>query len=301
MAMESECFIAGVAFIMLTSAMPQPPSQPVDLSDIAVVIPVLNQLSFTKNCLDSLNQAGLPDAQIIIVNNGSTDGTREFLASRPQLQVIHNEVNRGCGHAWTQGAKASTAKWTVVMNNDVLVPPGCLEALCRFGENQRIDVVSPALAEGDCDYDWRAYAAEFVKKMESVQRNQVALGVCFMVHRRVFDAIGYFNGDFQLGGYEDDEFFRRVIPAGFRLAMTGSAFLHHFGSVTQKSMRSDVYLAKVKERRAYYRKLTGQTWLKRKITSTRNNLRNFWWRKTELRRYGFTLKEWRLEGRWEYR
>jgi N-acetylglucosaminyl-diphospho-decaprenol L-rhamnosyltransferase len=301
MAMESECFIAVAAFIVLSSAMPQPPSQPVYLSDIAVVIPVLNQLSFTKNCLDSLNQAGLADAQIIIVNNGSTDGTREFLSSRPQLQIIHNEVNRGCGHAWTQGARTSTAKWTVVMNNDVLVPPGCLGALRQYGETKQVEVVSPAFVEGDCDYDWRVYATEFVKKMKSVRRTQVAHGVCFMVHRRVFEAIGYFNDDFRFGGYEDHEFFRRVILAGFRLAMTGSAFLHHFGSVTQKSMKSDVYLAKVVERRAYYRELTGQTWLNRKVTSTYANLRDLWWRKTELRRYGLTLKEIRFKGRWEYR
>ena len=67
-------------------------SQPSDLSDIAVVIPVLNQLSFTKNCLASLNEAGLADAQIIIVNNGSTDGTREFLDS--QTKPSHHSQRR---------------------------------------------------------------------------------------------------------------------------------------------------------------------------------------------------------------
>ena len=46
----------------------------------------------------------------------------------------------------------------------------------------------------------------------------------FMVHRRVFDAAVFFDKDPKLGGYEDDEFFRRVRRAGFRLAITGRAF-----------------------------------------------------------------------------
>lgn len=275
-------------------------SQSSDIADIAVVIPVFNQLHFTQNCVDSLNRAGVADSQIIIVNNGSTDGTKEFLASRPDIRAIHNETNRGCGGAWSQGSRAANATWTVVLNNDVLVPPGCLEGLKKFAEGKKVDVVSPAMCEGECDYDWRAYAAEFMTKMKTVRRNQIAHGVCFMVHRRVFEAVGFFDEDPRLGGYEDDEFFRRAMRAGFRLAMTGAAFLHHFGSVTQKSMKSEQVMAKVFERRAYYRKKSGQTWIKRKLIHLRNGIRDRWWRASEKKRFGHTLKERRLAGRWEF-
>jgi N-acetylglucosaminyl-diphospho-decaprenol L-rhamnosyltransferase len=275
-------------------------SQPFDISKLAIVIPVFNNLSYTQNCLDTLNQAGISNRQIIVVDNGSTDGTGAFLASRPGLQVIHNESNRGCGGAWSQGSQAAAAEWTVVLNNDVLVPSGCFEGLLQFAAAEKIDVVSPGLVEGDCDYDWRTYGAEFMQKMKAARRNRIAHGVCFMVHRRGFEAIGYFSEDLRLGGYEDDEFFRRVRRAGFRLAVTGGAFLHHFGSVTQKSMKSQADRTKALERRAYYRQKTGQTWIKRKTVILRNNLRELWWRKTEKSRFGFTLKEYRLQGRWEY-
>ncbi len=275
-------------------------SPPLDIADIAVVIPVFNQLHFTQNCVDSLNRAGVADSQIIIVNNGSTDGTREFLDTRPGLRVIHNETNRGCGGGWTQGSQATSATWTVVLNNDVLVPPGCLENLKCFAEENKIDVASPAMCEGECDYDWQAYAGDFMNKLKSVRRNHIAHGVCFMVHRRVFETIGYFDEDLRLGGYEDDEFFRRARRAGFRLATTGAAFLHHFGSVTQKSLKSEQVMAKVFERRAYYRKKSGQTWISRKIVHVRNDIRGNWWRMTEKHRFGHTLKERRLAGRWEF-
>lgn len=275
-------------------------SQPSDIADLAVVIPVFNQLHFTRQCLETLNHAGVADAQIIVVNNGSTDGTREFLDARPALRKIHNEINRGCGGGWTQGSRAANATWTVVLNNDVLVPPGFFENLKNVAVKKNVDVASPAMCEGDCDYDWQNYAADFMQIMSGVQRNRIAHGVCFMVHRRVFETIGYFDEDLRLGGYEDDEFFRRARRAGFRLATTGAAFLHHFGSVTQKSMKSEQMIAKVLERRAYYRKKSGQTWLSRKITHVRNDIRGKWWRDREKKRYGHTLKERRLAGRWEF-
>ncbi len=74
--------------------------------DITIVIPVFNQLAYTTNCLHSLNAAGIADSQIVIVNNASTDGTAEFLASRPHIRTVNNPENRelaglaldaGCG------------------------------------------------------------------------------------------------------------------------------------------------------------------------------------------------------------
>jgi GT2 family glycosyltransferase len=220
-------------FLQLGKIKPVFMSEPDNL-DVTITIPVFNQIHYTTQCLESLNRASIADEQIIVVDNGSTDGTEEFLAARPQIRVIHNPKNLGCGAAWTQGAQASTSTWTVVMNNDVLVPPGCLEGLVEFAERERLDIVSPATCGGEMDYDFAAHAAGFMERMKGVSRRGVAHGVCFMVHRRVFDTIGYFDSDPKLGGYEDDEYFRRARRAGLRLAMTGRAFLHHFGSITQK-------------------------------------------------------------------
>lgn len=275
---------------------------PPNASGVAIVIPVFNQLAYTRDCIESLRAAGTADARIIVVNNGSTDGTREFLEANPQIKAIHNPGNLGCGGAWTQGAKISNLPWTVIMNNDVLVPRGCMENLSDFATEQGFDIVSPAMCEGEMDYGLAAHAAEFMQRMKGVYRPGIAHGVCFVVHRRVFDAIGYFDGDPKLGGYEDDEYFRRAREAGFRLAMTGRAFLHHFGSITQKSIRAESG-GKIRTLgdREYYRRKTGQTWLKRKMTQVRNGVHQAWWRRSELRRFGRTLHEIRLDGTRHYK
>ena len=269
---------------------------------LAIVIPVFNQLHYTRQCVDCLNHAGVADEQIIIVNNDSTDGTKEFLATRSEIRAVHNETNRGCGFAWNQGAKLSTATWTIIANNDILVPPGCLEKLIRFAEEEKIDVASPAMCEGEADYDWQTYAAEFMRVMSPMARHDIASGSFFMVHRRVFETIGFFDEDPKLGGYEDDEFARRARRHGFRLAITGRAYYHHFGGTTQKSIKASLKQPnKSLGDRTYYRKKTGQTWPKRKWNQIRHSLRVKWWKTTERLRFGHTLHETRIDGKLIFR
>ncbi len=269
--------------------------------DITVTIPVFNQLDYTARCVESLNRAGVADSQIVIVNNASTDGTREFLASRPQIRAIHNPKNLGCGAAWNQGARMSNSAWTVVSNNDVLFAPSAFSELIRFAEDRCADVASPAMCEGELDYDFPSHAGNFLRTMSSATRWNVASGSCFMVNRRVFEKIGFFDDDPKLGGYEDDEFFRRSRRAGFRLAITGRAFYHHFGGITQGSIKAALNRPEASlGDRTYYRKKTGQTWSKRKAVQLKHAVRVFWWKNTERLRHGHTLHEKRFGGKWHY-
>jgi GT2 family glycosyltransferase len=267
------------------------------MMDAAIVIPVFNQALYTKQCLDSLRDAGVEDARIIVIDNASTDETAAVLAARPKLQVIRNSTNCFMA-AWTQGAKkAAPATWTVVLNNDVVIPRGWLEGMVQFAEQEGFDVVSPAMCEGKLDYDLAAHAAGFMTKMARVKRGGIANGACFMVHRRVFDTIGYFDEDPRLGGYQDDEYFRRSQQNGFRLATTGRSFLHHFGSTTQKA----VVLETKKPGsslgdRAYYRQKYGLTWFKRHRQRLLMNLLSAKWRLSERMRYGCTLFSRREHG-----
>jgi N-acetylglucosaminyl-diphospho-decaprenol L-rhamnosyltransferase len=270
--------------------------------DVAVVIPVFNQAHFTRMCLDSLRSAGLPDSRIIVVDNASTDDTAASLAARPQLNVIRNSTNRFCG-AWNQGAKAAApATWTVILNNDVLVPRGWLEGLTGFAEQEGYDVVSPAICEGEKDYDLEAHAAQFVTKMANVKRSGRACGACFMVHRRVFDTIGYFAEDPQLGGYLDDEFFRRCRQHGFRLAFTGRSFLHHFGSVTQKAVRAGMNQPNAGlGDRFYYRRKLGLTRFRRNREKWFEKFMSSKWRLSERLRFGYSLVSYRAGGAFFWR
>jgi GT2 family glycosyltransferase len=267
--------------------------------DITIVIPVLNQLEYTRQCLESLTAAACDDSMIIVVNNASTDGTAEFLATRPKLCVIHNLENRACAAAWNQGFAASKTKWTVFLNNDTLVTPGWLENLVDFAVKNGVDIASPAMCEGDLDYDFDAYAHDFVSKMRRVQRRGTASGVCFMVARRVFEAIGNFDENFSKGGNEDTDFFWRAQKAGFKMAVSGCAYIHHFGSVTQKALKAQRGSTRA-ETVGYFRRKWKINWVQRRWMRIRRKAAGNWRKMSERLRYGHTLVELRVAGKIYY-
>jgi N-acetylglucosaminyl-diphospho-decaprenol L-rhamnosyltransferase len=268
--------------------------------DVAFVIPVFNQWHYTAQCLESLQRAGVPDSDIVVVDNASSDDTREFLTRRPRLRVVTNETNRGCSAAWNQGVEAANATWTVVLNNDAVVAPGFREGLVQFAQQSGFQIISPAMGEGELDYDLAGFARDFLVKMRDVSRPGLASGVCFMVHRQVFETIGLFDTKLGQAGYEDEDFFRRARHAGFRIATTGQAYLHHYGSVTQKSVKASLGSATSARlgNRDYFRKKHGLNWLRRRTDRLQSKVRWVFWRWNERRRTGFSLLMRRSQGQW---
>ena len=270
-------------------------------SDVSIVIPVLNQLDYTRRCLASLETDQAAGVPIIVVDNGSTDGTAEFLAARPDLEVIRNQENRGCAAAWNQGVRAAHTPWVILLNNDVLVTEGWLAGLLAFAKEHPADIVSPGLREGELAYDLGAYARDFVASMKGVARNDAAHGICFMVRQGVFETIGLFDEMFRIGQFEDADFFLRARRAGFRLGTTGRAFIHHFGSVTQKALRAaDVPRPYEVENRAYFRKKWSLGWWRRRRLRVAATLQAAWWRRRERWLGGHTLNEKWINGRMAY-
>lgn len=269
--------------------------------DVTIVIPLFNQLAFTRLCLDSLKETLGERARILVIDNGSTDGTAEYLSRCTGISVISNRENLGCAGAWNQGVRESGTEWVVILNNDVITSPRWLEGLVAFAEEEGLDVVSPAIREGEYNYDITGYARDFILRMGNVVRPGVADGICFMVRRRVFDSVGLFDEKFQIGQFEDADFFRRAKMAGFRLGTTGRSFIHHFGSVTQDSIRkSRPERPYVAENRAYYRKKWRLTWWRRITERRSRRWRELTWRVRERMFHGHTLKEKWLEGRLRY-
>lgn len=228
-----------------------------------VVIPVLNQLQYTQQCVDSLRAGGTAPGQILVINNGSTDDSSQWLHAQAGLRVIDNPVNLGCGGAWAQGALVANADWVVLLNNDVIVPPGGMQALLEAAERAGLKAVSPGLMEGKLDYDFNAWAPKFSAEMRGVLRTGWFHGVCFAVHRSVFESIGFPDTDRLLGGHEDKEFLVRCLRHGIPVGTVGDTVLHHFGSITQKALKENDKKTPLGDRHYSYRRM-GMGWLARR-------------------------------------
>ena len=113
------------------------PTQTCSRDQVDVTIVTYNSGRFIERCLSSvLGQAGLP-LQVIVVDNASTDGTREALARfEGRVRVIYNETNVGFAAAQNQAIALGRSDWVLALNPDVLLLPGFIEELVETG---RID------------------------------------------------------------------------------------------------------------------------------------------------------------------
>jgi N-acetylglucosaminyl-diphospho-decaprenol L-rhamnosyltransferase len=265
-----------------------------------VVIPVLNQLHYTQQCVHSLLSHGVRPDSLLVIDNGSTDDTPAWLASRPDIRSIRNPVNLGCGGAWTQGALASDREWVVLLNNDIVCAHNFIEAQIRAAQKHGLAVVSPALIEFELDYDLDAMTQDFLAKMSGTLREGWFHGVCFSVHRQVFHQIGFLDTDRLLFGREDAEFLARCKRNGLKVGTVGDALMHHFGSITQKAMKLEQGVGEFGDHRYLYAKL-GLNWWGRQRAKFARKAQTRRWSEAERARTGYSLHMVHRDGRVEYR
>src|SRR5271157_4103712 len=132
--------------------------------ETTVVVPVYNQLDYTRKCLESLKAHRTGISEIIVIDNGSIDGTTEYLRDLDYVTVVRNSENLGCASAWNQGISAACSPWVLFLNNDVIVTSGWIEGMLEFAAEKQVDIVSPAIREGPCSYDLEHYARNFVSR-----------------------------------------------------------------------------------------------------------------------------------------
>ena len=100
----------------------------------SIIVPCWNQLEFTRQCMAALMRCTRSAWELIVVNNGSTDGTNDYLAgvqdaSAVPVTLIANSTNLGFPAAVNQALKYARGEYLVLLNNDAVVTEGWLEQL----------------------------------------------------------------------------------------------------------------------------------------------------------------------------
>ena len=106
---------------------------------VSIIIPAFNNLALTRQCLEAVRKTADPvPAEIIVVDNGSTDGTSAYLLQEQEaghLQAIINSENLGFAKACNQGARAAAGHYIVFLNNDTIAQPHWLEEMVHVAES----------------------------------------------------------------------------------------------------------------------------------------------------------------------
>ncbi len=97
--------------------------------NLSVVIPTWNGLNFLPACLAALLPQLPPESEVILVDNGSHDGTAAWAADQP-VRLVALPENRGFAGGVNAGIQVATGAYILLLNNDAFIEPGCVAALC---------------------------------------------------------------------------------------------------------------------------------------------------------------------------
>jgi GT2 family glycosyltransferase len=96
---------------------------------VSIIVLTYNQVAYTRACFASLARHTVPSYELIVVDNASTDGTRDYLRTVAGARLVLNDANRGFAGGCNQGLALMRGRYALLLNNDTLLPEGWLERL----------------------------------------------------------------------------------------------------------------------------------------------------------------------------
>ncbi len=227
---------------------------------VSIIIPVFNKLAFTRQCLHRIARDTSTKIafDVIVVDNGSTDGTKDFFCVRPAyefpLTYHRNEANLGFSRANNLGGRLSSAKYLLFLNNDTIVRPGWLDAMVETAESDsRVGVVGlkqlfpytnsihhtgiifTADRMPQHIYPHADASLPFVNKQREYQ---AVTGACLLIPRELFVACGMFDEGY-INGYEDIDLCLTVRQRGRVVVCCTKSFIYHYGQITETRTADD--------------------------------------------------------------
>lgn len=227
--------------------------------DVSVIIVNYNTLKMTSDCIESVlrHTAGL-QYEIILVDNASTDGSREHFSAMEGIRYIYNEENLGFGRANNEGLKYASGRNILFLNSDTVVLDNSIAELSRhLDENPRTgacggNLVTPDLKPCQSFHRYRLgafyelnillhYLPQKLLYGKNIEYNYTRrplkvgyiIGADLIVPRRVLDEAGAFNPAFFLF-FEETELCWRIARAGYRIECIPDSKIVHIGGATTK-------------------------------------------------------------------
>lgn len=222
---------------------------------VTIVIPTLDNLALTRQCLDAIGRTAAADAcEVVVVDNGSTDGTPAFLAeqeSAGRVRAVCNGENLGFSAACNQGAALARGDVVLFLNNDTIPHPGWLDAIvAELDEHPGTGVVGSKLlyadgtiqhagvvvGERDGDpFPYHVYLCQPADAPHVSRRRELQLvtGACLAIRRELFERVGGFDEAYW-NGHEDLDLCLKARAAGAKVVYRPDSVVTHLESQTKR-------------------------------------------------------------------
>ena len=237
------------------------------MQEVSVIIPNFNGMAYLDGVLSGLECQTVRNFEVIVVDNGSSDGSCAFVASSyPWVHMIELPENFGFCKAVNEGIKASRAPYVLLLNNDIEVTPdfieemlaairrhkkafSCAARMIQFHDRDRLDDAGNYY----CALGW-AYARGKGKDIHTCEKEEKIFASCAgaaIYRRKIFEKIGYFDEE-HFAYLEDMDVGYRARINGYENWYAPKAMVYHVGSgtsgsrynhfKTRYSSRNNVYL-----------------------------------------------------------
>lgn len=214
---------------------------------VSILVPAYNKLEYTKLCVESiLKYTTEIDYELILVNDGSSDGTKEYFESVPyrNKKIISCSKNNGAMLAFLIGARTAEGRVLATVNNDAIVTENWLENLLICLESdKKIGLVVPttnSISNNQAisvNYETLEDMQTFAQRYNKSNPNRWFERERLCPFINVIPMSVYSSGIcpdriFQYGEFSDDDFSLQLRLKGYKLILAKDTFCHHFGSVS---------------------------------------------------------------------
>jgi N-acetylglucosaminyl-diphospho-decaprenol L-rhamnosyltransferase len=241
------------------------------MASIDVVIINYNTCHHLQACLDSIDREAAN--KLVVVDNDSSDGSVEMVRSKyPWVTLYPNSTNNGYGPAANQAIAGCTAPYVLLLNSDVRLKPGTLEALSRYlDQHPGTAIVGPRLVNSDGTLQASCYP--FPVPLDTFLENSTfaiffgrlirryvpgirglywrtwphdsprivpwVKGAALAIRREAFNAVGGFDESFFMY-FEDADLCRRMKKAGWEVHFAPVTTVVHIGGASTEQVRADM-------------------------------------------------------------
>lgn len=237
------------------------------MQEVSVIIPNFNGIAYLDGVLGSLERQTLDNFEVIVVDNGSTDGSGQYIMENyPWVHIIELPENFGFCKAVNEGIKMARSPYVLLLNNDIEVKEdfleqmkaamhrhkkafSCAAKMIQFHDRKLLDDAGNYY----CALGW-AYARGKGKPAEMFNKEEQIFASCAgaaIYRKKIFDKIGYFDEE-HFAYLEDMDVGYRARIFGYQNWYVPSAVVYHIGSgttgsrynqfKTRYSSRNNVYL-----------------------------------------------------------
>jgi hypothetical protein len=247
---------------------------------VAAVVLTWNSYEDTAACLASLGEQSYPALDVLLIDNGSTDGSVDRLTDEfPGVDLVRTGENRGSAGGYNAGVETALdrdADLVWLLNNDVIAPePDLVTRLVdRMAAHEDVGILSPEVREypdtdrvwfRQGDVDWQDGSIRHEREVYDESRTEGDLvydgyiPFCSaLVRAELFSELGLLDESYFIY-LEDADFCTRTAAAGYRLATDTGAFIHHRESATTGGPLTPFFLYYMPRNRwLFYRRFDGR-------------------------------------------